>query len=674
MANLSAGVYTEDYKLSYARHRSLPIRGAFVGNFQKGPVHKAVAITSIDEFIEVFGLPTDKNYNDWYQVHNFLQYHNGIYVARAANLDLDFEPVTEIPADITVTTDEEITSFDLNNNPYNFTEEQKALLKSFKLYDRFTVEGDNAESQKVYTVTDPSTFSFVPKLKRSIFSGEKILKLQGVTTASVEVPTDKQFRSIPADKPNGIPANAVVIDNADTFNLSKDDIPNNNFKTPLTIYARSPGTWGNHISVAIVKPSDFKINYSVSDDRNARLCFEGVVVDNVFRKVPLAHQVGIVVALGNRVVETWVVSTTRKESNNDYIEDIINNRSSYILVKRGIGELYSTCFDVSDIHRPLRLLGGKDSDVRVDDIAKATHIFDDKDTYQFDVMIGNELDEGMSASTLAITRQDIVAVIGASFDNFRTREHVRIIDNLVQWRNAVYTAEGCPCTRDSSNPSLKVLKTSYVVFVGNYYIIFDKYNNKQRLINLAGDIAGLRAWTNENFAEWYASAGYNRGILRTDGQLFFNPTKAHRDVLYNNNINPVFAESSTGNVMFGNRTLDDLESNFLSWHVRSMTNMLQRSLEALLRQFLLEPINDFTMNSVVSSIQPLLQRVQVGNGIEQYYIVCDGSNNTPETRYSNELHVDVFFKPTGVAEYIRLRLVNTGEENFMEVVDRVRFS
>lgn len=56
----------------------------FVGEFEKGPIEKPVFITDILQFKLIFGRATESNYNQWYQVYNFLQYSNNLYVCRTA--------------------------------------------------------------------------------------------------------------------------------------------------------------------------------------------------------------------------------------------------------------------------------------------------------------------------------------------------------------------------------------------------------------------------------------------------------------------------------------------------------------------------------------------------------------------------------------------------------------
>ena len=56
------------------------------------------------------------------------------------------------------------------------------------------------------------------------------------------------------------------------------------------------------------------------------------------------------------------------------------------------------------------------------------------------------------------------------------------------------------------------------------------------------------------------------------------------------------------------------------------------------------------LNRIISMIKPFLGSVQAGRGIQDYLVICDESNNTPDVISRNQLVVDVFIKPTYVAK------------------------
>ena len=53
-----------------------------------------------------------------------------------------------------------------------------------------------------------------------------------------------------------------------------------------------------------------------------------------------------------------------------------------------------------------------------------------------------------------------------------------------------------------------------------------RYADKNRWINVAGSVTGLRSATNSDRASWWASAGLERGQLKNVIKLAFNPVQA----------------------------------------------------------------------------------------------------------------------------------------------------
>ena len=61
----------------------------YVGNFSKGPIDSYIVISDITDFISVYGYPNFINYNDWYQVYNYLSYGSGIIaICRIGGTDI----------------------------------------------------------------------------------------------------------------------------------------------------------------------------------------------------------------------------------------------------------------------------------------------------------------------------------------------------------------------------------------------------------------------------------------------------------------------------------------------------------------------------------------------------------------------------------------------------------
>lgn len=660
----SPGVYTSSTSFQRAVLNDVAVRGVFAGNFSKGPT-QPIAITSEEELVEVFGTPNDSNYNDWYQARNFLQYYPGLYIARVVNSNHSFDKIgAKFGSSITATKDNPITNLETNtSNQYRFDEASLAKIAALPQYTRFTISGDNADNNAIYTIVNTSGPIITPALKHSVFEGDEILVMNGVTNASIEMPTKKQFASTATTTTNGGPANEAFIESPEAFNLYNHEYLSNNIATPLTIWARSAGSSGNNIQVALAYPSDFVVNYSASDATEAKLAFNGVVVDKVVTNVPTGNQITVLVAEGGKVKETFIVTDSS-------LEEIVNKRSKFIFVKRGTGELYSTCFNSKNVSRPLALVGGIDAQITSSDIQDALEPFE-SEMYKFDVVVGNELDNGFSAIHLAMNKGNVQAIVGASLNNFGCKSSALITDSLVDFVNNIYVVDGC-CKSfkdgEVDTSALKVFTSRHASYFGNYLSVYDSYNKKQRLVNIAGDIAGLRAKSTQEHGCHSASAGIQRGVITT-GSLVFNPKLEHQNILYTNKVNPVIIKNGVP-VVWGNRTLAPLTDSFSSLHVSNMTNIILRSAQDYLNNFVFNSINHFTFTSVKAGLIPMLDRLAGEGFAEPARVVCGPENNSPETSSQNILNVAIYIRPVGVAEFICLNLTNVGNVNIERFIKR----
>jgi hypothetical protein len=545
---LSPGVYTTEIDASTIVPTVSNSVGVFAGNFVKGPAGVFSLVTNTDELVDLYGEPTNTNYNDFYQAYNFLQYGNKLLLSRA---------IDDTSA--------------LNAGAYA-ADTEGAVITDYDTAENLVRNNDDLES---------GTFTFAAANDKALFM------------------------------------------------------------------AQNPGTWGNDISVAIATSTDFN---SGND------AFEGIGLDDLFEYSPDTNEYGIIVKVGDNIVETFTVSLdeTAKDyqNNNMYIENVINRQSNYIyVVIDGANENgLASAIDASAI----TLVGGADSTPVAGDLTDAYEIFENKEELDIDIIIGNELDFGASAIVLAEKREDCIAFIGASdaiTGGIVGEKASAATTNLVDSRATEYNTN-----------------SMFAVLAGNYKYQYDRYSDKYRWVNIAGDIAGLRAATNTNRASWWASAGLERGQIKNVTKLAFNPTQAQRDVLYKAGINPIVSFPGQGTVMWGQKTLLSKPSSFDRVNVRGLFNTLERALSKMAKYQVMEFNDTFTRNRITSMIKPFLSGVQAGRGIQDFLVVCDTSNNTPDVISRNQLIVDVYVKPTYVAEFIHLKFTNAGTNSFAEVI------
>ena len=212
---------------------------------------------------------------------------------------------------------------------------------------------------------------------------------------------------------------------------------------------------------------------------------------------------------------------------------------------------------------------------------------------------------------------------------------------------------------------------SYLVFDCNYKYVYDRWNDVYRYIPCNTDVAGLVANTAIRNEPWFSPAGFSRGGIRNAAKLAWNPSKADRDELYANRINPIAVFPGQGAVLFGDKTALSNPSAFDRINVRRLFLVLEAAIEEAAKAQLFE-INDQTTRSVFKGIvEPFLRDVQARRGITDFLVVCDESNNNSSVIDNNEFVADIYVQPSRSINFITLTFTATRTGiQFSEVVAR----
>lgn len=203
------------------------------------------------------------------------------------------------------------------------------------------------------------------------------------------------------------------------------------------------------------------------------------------------------------------------------------------------------------------------------------------------------------------------------------------------------------------------ISSSYGVMDSGYKLQYDNYNDRYIYVPLNGDVAGCCVRTDENRDPWYSPAGFERGRIKSVVRLAYNPGKTDRDELYKKGVNPVVSFPGEGVVLFGDKTLLSRPSAFDRINVRRLFIVLEKAISTA-SKFLLFEFNDtFTRNQFKLLVEPYLREVAGRRGIQDYKVVCDETNNTPQVIDSNGFVGDIYIKPNRSINFIQLNFVAT---------------
>jgi len=213
--------------------------------------------------------------------------------------------------------------------------------------------------------------------------------------------------------------------------------------------------------------------------------------------------------------------------------------------------------------------------------------------------------------------------------------------------------------------------TSFAVLDSGYKYMYDRFNDKYRYIPCNGDVAGLCVNTSSTVADWISPAGLSRGGVRNVIKLAYNPSKADRDELYQNRINPIVTFPGSGAVLFGDKTALASPSAFDRINVRRLFLNIEKRVEGLAKSVLFELNDEVTRSAFNSAIGSYLDSIQAQQGITDFLVVCDGTNNTAEVIDRNEFVAELFIKPARSINYVTVTFTATRTGvSFSEVVGR----
>ena len=140
-------------------------------------------------------------------------------------------------------------------------------------------------------------------------------------------------------------------------------------------------------------------------------------------------------------------------------------------------------------------------------------------------------------------------------------------------------------------------------------------------------------------------------------KLAFNPNEAQRDVLYPSDINPIITQSGDGTLLFGDKTLQGLNTAFDHINVRMLFITIEKAIQNAAKASLFEFNDAFTRAQFKNIVEPYLRDVQGRRGIYDFKVVCDETNNTPQVVDSNTFIGDIYVKPARSINYIQLNFV-----------------
>lgn len=657
MTLLSPGVELKETSLQSTIVNNSTGRAAIVGKFQWGPAFQQTQVTSEVDLLEKFGGPDNHTADYFISAANFLQYGNDLRVVRAVN-DKVAKNASPIAGNINYT---------INNGGSNYAIGDQVRLK----YLNNIIEANGI----VTKVSRDGAIEkiFIPTAKAVEYS--KSIAQYPALSSSWTIDVISKGPGIAANitQSGFITDSGVLLTTSETA-LSKATASSvqtalEKFGMP-TVIALYPGEVGDTIEVEVVSYETYrtlKAQLTVYPTGERKFSQARSVIPYGPQN---ENQYGIIVRKSGVVVESYVLSTKPGDKNiygsNIFMDDFFANGSSnYIFATaRNWPQGFSGI---------VKLNGGVSGNnaVTAGDLMQGWDIFADKESTFVNLMIAGAC-AGESVETASTVQKHVIAIADERRDSFvqisPPKELIvnvpltKAIENISNWRQGLGQY-------DTNNLNIS---STYMMIDGNYKYQYDKYNDVNRWVPLAADMAGLCARTDVVAHTWMSPAGYTRGQILNCIKLALEPRQAQRDVLYQLGINPVIAAmGGEGFILFGDKTGTSVPTPFDRINVRRLFNMIEKNIGNASKYRLFENNDNFTRNSFRMECTQDLAGIKALGGIYDFRVICDTTNNTPAVIDRNEFVATFYIKPARSINFITLNFVATSTgANFDEIIGK----
>ena len=634
------------------------LTAAIVSSFQKGPIDQIVNIADQKSLISVFGTPKEANAEDWLVASEFLGYGGRLAVVRASS------GVT------------------------NAADGGGVLIKNDAAWEAGT------GSAKIFAARSAGTWGNGIKVVVADRGADQIITIASAPSTPPQAGDTVTFNV------SGVAKNAELVEISGLdYTVVLDDptvlISDSDTIEGTTINA---GNSGADIAVASVKDAytntsigSTGLKLSAIGPRPGTSSFasdRGVKYDEVH--IGVIDTTGDVSGAANTVIERFTFLSKIKDAKSPeggslYYKDIINDQAQFIFTGAVVGNLFepnstgggkawgveSSTLSSGDF---FKLSGGSETDLTggTDDyeytageVTAGYDLFLDTEETEVDFVLmggsmGSEADtktKAQKAVAIAAARKDCIAFVSAFKGN-----------QVGSGGSALTASQQKTKTLNFFNT---ITSTSYAVLDSGYKYMYDRFNDKYRYVACNGDVAGLCVNTSTTVADWISPAGLARGGVRNVVKLAYNPNKADRDELYQNRINPIVSFPGTGAVLFGDKTALASPSAFDRINVRRLFLNIESRVEALAKSVLFELNDEVTRTGFLSNINSYLNDIVAQQGITDFLVVCDTSNNTPAVIDRNEFVAELFIKPARSINYVTVTFTATRTGvSFSEVIGR----
>jgi hypothetical protein len=402
------------------------------------------------------------------------------------------------------------------------------------------------------------------------------------------------------------------------------------------VYADNPGAWGDDVAPYI-------------DDID--------VDNNTFEIEVWERQLVSGQYISSFTNEAWIVSREEKADGFNqalYLEERVNDNSYYVRVLDNDNIAETAALPASSLPHStlafassaLDFMDGGDNGlaVTVASYITALDLYSNKEDINVSIVVDTLGDPTYQAAIANLTDRDRGGrgdCYGITYVPLSAEQSTNYATEIINYRN--YTQN---------------LNTSWCGLYVGHVKIYDTYNGRYIFLPPSGFVAAAFSYTADQYEPWFPAAGWRRGLLPVL-DVYRKYTQGERDLFYDNGVNAMRFRPGKGIAIWGQKTLHGSASALDRANVRWLLIVIENAIEEFLEDFIFELNTALTRRQVQMGIASYLQSIKNRDGLYEFEVVCDESNNTPEDIDNYRLNVDPYVQPVKAAEFLTQRVVIT---------------
>lgn len=387
-------------------------------------------------------------------------------------------------------------------------------------------------------------------------------------------------------------------------------------------------------------------------------------------------------------IKVWTLETRQSGAMNQSTVTVANKAEEFVV------SLYSDQMDGSG--RNIYIVNRLKSSNYIRGLAEEIHVLADVPVVQavpFLTALGGGADGGLDGKG-SVTDADLAAAL-ADFTNPDEKQVRYVLDGGLTmnggYQNAILdfceARNDCvgilnhpQALEDETEPYRAIVDWRNEVLpshkFGSVFTPWQKYydvsTGREIAVPADGMVAAQMSKIDRTLGAQYAAAGTTYGVIKSLGPWKTTYSQAQLDELYTNGINPIIRMRGAGSIIWGNRTLYAIQAPSRSINVRRKLCEIENDLRVTLRNFIYWPIDQTTRNAMKSVVDQYLAGVRGTRGITDFYVVCNGSNNTALDEDNLTNNIWIFVRPLRAAEYVNVIVgVTSAGVSFQSAVESI---